>query len=478
MDKDKTYEVVSNIDGEFVDHALETEERSKKKNAATAKTSWKRFPLWGALVAAALLVAVTVTVSLVVANIGGEKQGQQGNQEPQGGVIQTGKFANLMDGIEANPVPNVGSISSSDAEAVAGFAAKLLKNARKNGENNLVSPVSVLAALSMTANGAKGETLAQMEQTLGMSLSDLNRFFKAYVNSLPQDEKNKLCIADSIWFRSNTINFNRDFLQANADYYGAAAYEADFSEETLEKINDWVKTNTDGMIPKILDRIQNNDIMYLINALVFEAEWQDIYAETDIFTRDFTLENGTKKSVELMCSEENTYIETAKSTGFIKPYANRKYAFAALLPNEGVTVSELIDSLDGKTVIDALANGRRITVSAAIPKFEYDFSTDLSETLKAMGMTAAFDGAKADFSGIGEVMLDGRTRIGRVIQKTFISVAEKGTKAGAATAVQMSNDSVPFITKSVILNRPFVYMLIDLENNVPFFIGTFEDVNG
>ncbi|MCR5056325.1 MAG: serpin family protein [Clostridia bacterium] len=483
MKKNELYEVVSNIEEGFVDHALETEEKNIRKADAKTKAPKRRLPLWGAVAAAVLVAATVITVSIAVTNRSGKagmkNDGGSTIEKPtQGEIITEHSLTNLMEGIKANPAPSIRKVSKAEAETVADFAVKLLKNAKKNGENSLVSPISVIAALSMTANGAKGNTLSQMESTLGMSLEDLNSFFKAYVRSLAQDDKNKFSLADSIWFKSGCVDFNNGFLQANADFYGADAYEASFDEKTLADINKWVNDNTNGMIPKILDKVPDSAVMYLINALAFEAEWIDPYNEEQVFPSKFTLENGQKKDVTLMTSNERFYLETANATGFIKHYANHKYAFAALLPNEGVTVNELVSSLDGKTLSGILTNAEQTSVRAVIPKFEAEFGTDLADSLKAMGMTDAFDSPLADFSGIGTWKLDGFTRIGHVIHKTYISVTEQGTKAGAATAVEMKNDSIPINNKEVILNRPFVYMLIDLENNIPFFIGTLEDVAG
>ena len=137
----------------------------------------------------------------------------------------------------------------------------------------------------MTANGAANETLSQMEEVLGkdIPLEELNEYLYYYVNNLPSEEKSKLNIANSIWFRDDEdrLTVEKDFLQKNADYYNAAIYKSPFDDQTLQDINYWVKTNTDGMIDKILEKIDDDSIMYLINAIVFDAEWK-IYNKSDI----------------------------------------------------------------------------------------------------------------------------------------------------------------------------------------------------
>lgn len=155
-----------------------------------------------------------------------------------------------------------------------------------------------------------------------------------------------------------------------------------------------------------------------------------------------------------------------------------EYAFVALLPNAGVSVSDYVASLDGETLRAILSSAQETKVVAALPKFETEYSADMSAILEDMGMSDAFNVEKADFSSLGR-STKGNIFIDRVVHKTFISVAEQGTKAGAATAVTViAGSAIVPKPKTVTLDRPFVYMLIDLENRVPFFIGTMMDVNG
>ena len=378
--------------------------------------------------------------------------------------------------VSGDPTDEPHTLKTADNAAATDFALRLFMASNEKGKNTLISPLSVLCALSMTANGAKGETREQMEATLGMPIEELNLYISNYMNSLPNTEKYKLHLANSIWFTDDErFTVNEDFLQINADYYGAGAYKAPFDDSTLEDINNWVKKETDGMIPKVLDEIPPEAVMYLVNALAFEAEWAEIYNEYAVSDGTFTKEDGTKQSVEFMYSDESTYLEDDKAIGFKKYYKDRKYAFVALLPNEGVSVDEYIASLDGESLNALLSNAKNTSVSAKMPKFETGYDVEMSKVLQSMGMIDAFDGNKADFSGLGTSSA-GNLRINRVIHKTFISVAEKGTKAGATTVVEITDESAPMEVKRVFLDRPFVYMLVDCENNLPFFIGTMMDI--
>ena len=368
------------------------------------------------------------------------------------------------------------------AAAAADFGVRLFKTSMEEGKNTLISPLSVLYALAMTANGADGETLAQMEKVLGMDVDNLNSYMLAYLDLLPESKDYKMSLANSIWFKDDP-NFavEQSFLQTNADYYGAGAYKAAFDEGTRNDINNWVKEHTDGMIPEIIDEIPDEAIMYLVNALAFDAKWADEYEEHQIREGRFTMEDGTRQDVDMMHSEEYTYLEDEMATGFIKYYKDRKYAFVAMLPNEGVSVSQYVDSLTGEHLRELLNNPQDLTVFASIPKFETEYDIEMSEVLQEMGMTDAFDWRVADFSRLGTYNVDGMNIcINRVLHKTFISVTEQGTRAGAATAVEMVAEGAAEIIEymEVVLDRPFVYMLIDCETNLPFFIGSMMNVNG
>ena len=376
----------------------------------------------------------------------------------------------LMEGV---PAGEGEVLDVSNDTAMADFAVNLFQKTTVDGENTLLSPLSVMSALAMTANGADGDTLAQMEAAMGMDVSELTSALHNYRNS----QTDQLKLANSIWFNESSIlTVKEEFLQTNANHFKADLFEAPMNDHTLKAINNWVDEKTDGMIPEILDEIPVDAMMYLVNALAFEAEWPEVYLETSIEEATFTREDGTEQAVELMHSSEYQYIEDELATGFIKPYKGGDYAFVALLPKEGVTVSEYVNSLTGEHLLEMLRNPADTKVFAAIPKFESEYSTDMAQVLKEMGMPDAFDVNKADFSRMGSCEA-GNLYIGRVLHKTAITVAEQGTKAGAATVVEMMCGSALIPDpKEVTLDRPFVYMLIDCRQNIPFFIGTMMDM--
>lgn len=208
------------------------------------------------------------------------------------------KADDLMKNITAMPV-NAKTADDEFINSAANFSVELFKNSISKTENSLVSPTSVLLALAMTANGADNKTLAQMETVLGknLSLQELNEYLHSYVKSLPDEDKSHLNIANSIWFKDKDFIPNQQFLQTNADYYGASAYKSAFDKQTVKDINNWVKKNTDGLIDSIIDEIPGEVIMYLINTVLFDAEWQTVYQKESVKDGQFTAVGNEKQTV-------------------------------------------------------------------------------------------------------------------------------------------------------------------------------------
>lgn len=360
------------------------------------------------------------------------------------------------------------------------FAVNLFQWAARNNQNEnvLLSPLSIQAALAMTANGAAGQTLQEMEDVIcgGQSIPSWNQALSTYLASLPVGDNYRLSIANSIWFRDKeSLDVKKDFLQTNADYYGAQIYKAAFDEQTCADINQWVSDHTDGMIDKIIDSIQEETVLYLINALAFDAEWKNLYMKSDIRTGTFTNIYGEEQSVEMMHSEERNYIQTDEVIGFAKDYIGQTYQFVALLPQEGVDIYDYIERLDADTLQDLLQNMQSGMVAATIPKFSYEYEMDMNDMLSELGMPTAFNSLAADFSSMAS-SADGNLYIGESIHKTFIDVNENGTKAGAATGIAIQEECAYVMELEICLDRPFLYFIIDTTYQLPVFVGIVTDI--
>ena len=350
------------------------------------------------------------------------------------------------------------------------FSVNLLKECIKTEGNTLVSPLSVCLALAMAAEGADTETLKEIEDTLGLDICELRAFAYAFLEA--DSDNSLLNIANSLWVNdADGFTADEDFLKNNQSYYHADVFKAPFNDNTVKEINAWVKEKTDEEIEKIMESIDSQSVMCLVNALLFDAEWETVYNEHQVKEGTFTTENNVSQPATFLYSSEYFYIEDDFATGFIKPYKGGRYAFVALLPSEGISVKEYAGSLDGLKITNLLENIQETTVHAMLPKFEYAIDSNLKPILSDMVMSHAFDKEQADFSKLGKIN-NGNIWIGDVVHSTIISVTENGTKAGAATAIVFNATGAPQNPKEVYLNRPFLYMIVDTEMQTPIFIGS------
>ena len=371
---------------------------------------------------------------------------------------------------KAPAVSVTGSQQQDATQAYLNFTASLLQHTF-SGDNLLLSPLSAADALCLTMEGAAGETQQQMETVLGEAET-----MGGYFSTIRGASGEQLTMADSVWIRNDpALSVNDNFLAIAAGNYQAEVYSAPFDEDTCSDINTWVKNKTDGEIQNLIDKIYDSDMLYLINTTLFDAKWQDEYEDNEIRDRDFTTVSGETTQVKMMYSDEHTYLENDFCTGLMKYYKDEKYTFAALLPKDDVTIYQLVDRLNAETLDKLLSQRISAEVEAGIPVFTSDTKLDLAKILPDMGMPLAFSSG-ADFSDMATY--DGQNLyIGRVIHQTRIEVNEQGTKAAAATAVVMESGKVATSSNSytVILNRPFVYMIVDMEQEIPVFIGVMTD---
>lgn len=353
------------------------------------------------------------------------------------------------------------------------FTAELFKRCADDTGNIIISPFSVLMALSMAENGAEGETLAQFEQLTGLDRNTVNGMLHTYMESINSKTESKVRLADSIWLNENKVSMIKDsFLQNNADYYGADVFVEQFDTAACNKVNGWISKKTDKMIENMLSQLDSETVMLLINAIVFDAEWAEPYDNYQVSDDTFHAADGSEQTVPFMCSTEGIYLEDEHATGVMKSYRHGEYAFVALLPEEGMTAGEYAKTLTGEKLKNIIADrSNEYDVVTKLPKFKSDFGITLNDTLKDMGLTCAFEkDGSADFSGISDTPLF----ISAVIHKGYIEVDEKGTKAGAATVIMMDEAMAMFEeveTKYVFLDRPFVYAIYDMNAGVPLFIG-------
>ncbi|MBR6577673.1 MAG: serpin family protein [Clostridia bacterium] len=402
--------------------------------------------------------------------------------------VMDGAAVKQLNSSEFKPTRIAGKVSDEFKDAAADFAFELLKESNKagyEGDSLLVSPLSVMLALSMTANGAEGETLKQFEKVLGgkMDIDSLNAQLFNYTSTLTSTEKAKFNLANAVWLTSDpSFSVNRHFISRIENTFDADIVAADMTNPaTVDEINSWVKKETFDMIDKIIDRgtLNKDSVMVLLNAIAFDAIWETEISDKGCF-EDYFYGTDGKKAVTFMRTPGDRYLEGDNEIGFIKNYADGNYAFLALLPNEGIEIGDYVKSLTGEEFLEIYGDSYKnlCEVKAVMPHFTFDCNINMNDILKEMGIKEAFNPLKADLSGIG-VSENGDLYIGQVLHKTHIELDNKGTKAAAVTGVFVyATCSAPTNVKYVTLDRPFVYAIIDTQTGLPVFLGVCENISG
>jgi serine protease inhibitor len=357
------------------------------------------------------------------------------------------------------------------------FAFDLLKKtiAGFDQANVFVSPLSVSIALGMAWNGANGQTKTEMETALkmsGISVSDINEYYKLMQTTLPTiDPTTKLSIANSLWYRTG-FPVKSDFLQINSDYFNAYVRELDFSQAwAKDTINNWCAKKTNKLIPSIIDYISPDMRMYLINAVYFKGIWRQKFETKSTVEANFTNELGTVVKVNMMSQTDTfAYAQDNYAKYLDMPYGNKAFSMTIILPSEEKTTADVLNYLTPVNWNNTLSAMTKGEVIVKIPRFKVENKFKLNSVLKSMGMNLAFSDF-ADFSKISVQSL----MISEVLHKTYVVVNEEGTEAAAVTSVGMMTTSMP-VVKEFIVNKPFLYLIREKSTGVILFIGKMGNV--
>lgn len=368
-------------------------------------------------------------------------------------------------------------------QALTGFGLSLLQGARNaEGGPVLLSPLSAALALSMAANGADGDTLAQFETILGggVPLEELNAACAQLLSDYGDLGGSTEClIANSLWADPEGM-IREDFIGKCRGIFEAQVFSQDLSAPSVvPAVNGWVSEHTNEMIPNILSEPFNeNAALLLVNALYLKNTWETEFDPNATHLRGFYHQGNLKESMDFLNAGFVTfpYLQSETAQGVVLPYDDGRLAFFALMPEEGTELEGWLNSLDGNT-FTGLLESRRDTefLTLALPKFEAEWSGQLQDILSALGLDLAFDDTGlADFSLLGDN--PNGYFLSQVIHAAKLEVNEQGTEAAAATVVEAVGGSAapPETGVTLIFDRPFLYGIVDLQTGVPLFLGTFE----
>ncbi len=363
-------------------------------------------------------------------------------------------------------------------QASNSFSFSLLnKSLDGTAENRMISPLSVSQALSMTLNGASGNTLEAIQKTLGLdglTKEEINMINNDLTTAIQKADPNVVMnIANSIWIRKDFAVLD-PFITANQTYYNAQVSKIAFNTAALSTINKWVSDKTNGKIPTILQSISDNEIMFLINAIYFNGKWKYQFETSKTQNEQFTCTNKTTISVPMMKMENSFGYSVQSGYKALKmPYGADKFQMILLLPDIGNTPDNIAEKLN-PTNWETLMTGLRTKTKLPIwvPKWKFSWEKTMNDILISLGMKVAFDPNYANFSAINP---DNNLYITKVIHKTFIDVTESGTEAAAVTSVGVGITSMPVDPPSFYLIRPFLFFITEEDTGAILFAGKVEN---
>lgn len=358
------------------------------------------------------------------------------------------------------------------------FAIDFLKEsiAMYGDENLLVSPLSAEMALSLTANGARGETQKEMLQLIGMSdssLSVMNRYYGNLMTELPQrDDETIVKLANAVWVDDRFI-LSKGFADS-ARIFRAKVDAIDLQDPANAKIlNKWAADNTENLINNIVSEKMFSPSLRMIiaNALYFKGWWQIRFDASKTTQKPFYKQNGEEVPVRMMRKKAHyRYIRPERCNFQIAclEYMGGKYEMMVVLPDKGHTVENVLNELTTVHLTEWSDNAMPKNLQMELPSFKMQWNNSLKECFKKMGMEEAFSG-NADFSGMSD---SERLNISDICQFTYMNVDEDGTEAAAVIVEALGVTAArPEEVHPFIVDHPFLVFIRDKQSGAILFAG-------
>ena len=346
-------------------------------------------------------------------------------------------------------------------------------------ENIFFSPYSIHVALTMTYEGARGQTEKEMQSVLHiLNDADVRRAeFAQLYNDLNRKNKYDLSIANALWTQKD-YPFLAEYLTTVEKYYGGKATNVDFVRETeksRQTINTWVEEQTHNKIKNLIPQgiLDIYTRLVITNAIYFKGTWVMQFNKEDTTNEDFTTSSGKIVEVPMMRltgdDAEFNYAETDEMQLLEIPYTGEDVSMLIILPKENLDHVE--ESISCEKLSEWLTMLEKQRVDIYIPKFTFETKYFLADILKKMGMPLAFDSFRADFSGMNGTK---KLFIHYVIHQAFVDVNEEGTEAAAATAVVLRDESVRLIP-IFRADHPFIFIILQKDTGTILFLGRVSD---
>lgn len=382
-------------------------------------------------------------------------------------------------GEEPDLTPKTIELTEKGAEVIAygnEFGIELFTKVAADENNNfMLSPLSASAALTMLLNGCADETYDQLKEALkypeSMTISDINDVYRSLVSQLLDvDPKVKLALANAIFYREG-FSVKNPFLSTMDNDFDAEIAGLDFSlPSALTTINKWASDNTNGKIPKVLNEISPDAVMFIMNALYFKGDWS--YQFDKNLTSDRAFYNNGSSSVDVSTMKGDVGSRIAYGTGYRAiemPYGQTNFTMVVVVPEGSLTeFNSTFDAEKWNTITSAFDSQEEFgELTVYMPKFKFSYEKYLNDQLQSMGMLDAFNPGLANLSGISDASIF----VSFVKQNTFVEVDEKGTEAAAVTTIGIELTSMPPQPQVFAVDRPFVFAIRERTTNTLLFIG-------
>ncbi len=365
-------------------------------------------------------------------------------------------------------------------------------------QNPVLSPVSAYLALSIAGSGADSATREEFDSVLG---ADMAVYSGDMMNSLPRSgERLELSIANSVWI-DDEFHVDDVWMGMVRSLMDAEAFQADLSTEAAaDSMNRWIAAKTNGMIDQMLeDPLDRWTRLVIFDTVYFKGRWEKPFEAQNTHREDFCVDKaqGITEQVDMMNQYWSSldYISNDFAEGVILPYQNNpeegfeqhqsipyrdaKMALIVLKPRSGGDIRDVYGRMTMEAMESMLSNRQNEIINLKLPRFEVTFDKELNKCLHDMGLRTCFDPVRADFTRMGTTQSDANLYISLVRQKAKIIVDEEGTEAAAVTEIDMRDGcgtlSEP---KDLFFNEPFLYMVMDMEQKLPVFIGILDDPKG
>ena len=344
-------------------------------------------------------------------------------------------------------------------------------------DSKVVSPVSVAYLMGMLANGANGNTQEEIMKCLGMegvSILTLNEAYKSFINMAAKwDKQTTINIANCIAV-NKTISLKETYKTDMTSMYDADVESLDFaSPSALETINTWCSKKTEGMIPKIVDQLDNNALAVLMNAIYFNGTWKSQFDKNDTEEERFQGYTRDVKRVKMMHQNEKFYYTSNDDYAAVSlPYGNGTYTMTVILPNNGKSTTDVMNGLNADKFDKMSHNMEECIVDLKLPRFKTSTKSQLNKPISELGAPSIFISGKADFSNMSATPMF----VSAMIQKAKIEVSEEGTKAAAVTAGVMVMSALSTEEPRHVAfhaNRPFIYTITERNSGAILFIGQY-----